>query len=324
MCTRDRARLLARALRAMRALEEPGVPYEIVVVDNGSRDRTARVVGAAAAGSAVPIRYLYEPRGGLSVVRNVGVANARGEWIAFTDDDIIVAPGWLAALRRGASTRGADFLGGRVLPRWGAPPPPWLPRGRARGEIWGALALLDYGDRDVPLAVPLGANMAVRREAIRAVGPFREDLGRDAGSLKSQAVPELMLRLRAAGAKGWYIADARVYHWIPPDRLTKRYFQRWFFWKGVSRAVMERHAPIDEAGIDFRTVPRIGRIPRYMFRQVAEAGLACVARAIRGDLSGVLVAETRLCYLAGYARAVWFGDPSPTGRTRNRGARGLT
>ncbi len=314
VCTRDRSGLLAETLRALQRLDDPGVPYEVVVVDNGSCDRTPAVVQAAARSSVVPFRHVREPRGGLSVARNVGVAAARGEWIAFTDDDILVDADWLVALHRGASAHTADFLGGPVLPRWGAPPPRWLPAGAPRGEIWGALALLDYGDRDAPLAIPLGANMAFRRAALLAAGPFREDLGRDAGSLKSQAVPELMLRLKASGAKGWYIADARVRHWIPPDRLTKRYFRRWFFWKGVSRAVMERHVPVDEVGVDFRRVRRIGRIPRYMLRQAAQGALECVANAARGDPSGVLAAETRLCYLAGYARAVWFGDPSPTGK----------
>jgi glycosyltransferase involved in cell wall biosynthesis len=309
VCTRDRAELLGEALASIAQLEDPGVPYEVVVVDNDSRDETRAVVERAAAASPVPLRYLFEPRGGVSAARNTGIAASAGDLIAFTDDDVRVEPGWLAALHRAAIAHPTDvFFGGPVLPRWGAPRPAWLPPGPTRGEIWGPIALLDYGDQARPLINPLGANMAFRRAALVAVGGLREDLGRDAGSLRSQGVPELMLRLRAGGAgKGWYVPDARVHHWVPPARLTKQYFRRWFFWKGLSRALLEQGTPVDEVGCDFRSVPRIAWIPRYMFRQAAVDSAAWALSTVRGDPAAALAAEVRLWYLAGYARAAWHG-----------------
>ncbi len=318
VCTRDRAQLLAETLASLRGLDDPGVPYEIVVVDNGSHDATRGVVEAAAAASPVPLRYVYEPRGGLSAARNAGVRAAAGAAIAFTDDDVLVEPGWLAAFARALADRPVDFLGGRVLPRWGAPRPPWLPAGRTRGEIWGALALFDYGDEARPLAKPLGANMAFRRAALEAAGGFREDLGRDAASLKGQEVPELLQRLAAAGGRGgWYVPDAVVHHWVPPERLTKRYFRRWFYWKGVSRAAVGDRVHVGGEWVPAERVRRVAGLPRGLYKDTLLAAGRLLARTAAGDRGAAFEAELRLWYAAGYARATWLGDPSPTGRAKS-------
>ncbi len=319
VCSRDRAGLLAETLASLEGLADPGVPYEVVVVDNGSRDGTRAAVEAAAAESPVPLRYAHEPRGGLSAARNAGIGAARGAAIAFTDDDVLVDPGWLAAFARAFAAHPVDFLGGRVLPRWGAPRPGWLPEGRTRGEIWGAVALFDYGDDARPLSKPLGANMAFRRAPLEAVGGFREDLGRDAASLKGQEVPELLLRLEAAGGRGgWYVPDAIVHHWIPPDRLTKRYFRRWFYWKGISRAAVGDRVPVGGEWLDAHKVRRLAGLPRGLYKDAVLAAGRLAARTVARDRAAALDAETRLWYVAGYARATWLGDPSPTGKARER------
>lgn len=319
ICTRDRVDLLAETLASLKGLVDPGVPYEVVVVDNGSRDGTRAAVEAAAAESPVPLRYVYEPRGGLSAARNAGIGAARGEAIAFTDDDVLVDPGWLAAFAGALAVRPVDFLGGRVLPRWGGPRPPWLPNGQTRGEIWGAIALFDYGDDARPLAKPLGANMAFRRAPLVRVGGFREDLGRDAASLKGQEVPELLQRLGAAGGRGgWYVPDAVVHHWIPPERLTKRYFRRWFYWKGVSRAVVGDRVHVGGAWLTAGEVRRLAGLPRGLYEDAVRAAARFAARTAARDCAAAFEAETRLWYAAGYARATWLGDPSPTGKAKSQ------
>lgn len=322
ICTRDRAALLAETLASLRHLEHPGEPYEAVIVDNGSTDDTRGVVERAAAASPVDLRYVYEPRGGLSAARNTGVREARGESIAFTDDDVLVDPGWLAAFARAFAEEPVDFLGGRVDPRWGADRPRWLPAGRTRGEVWGAVALFDYGDAPRPLAKPLGANMAFKKAPLVAVGGFREDLGRDKASLKGQEVPELLERLKGAGGRGgWYVPDAVVHHWIPPDRLTKAYFRRWFYWKGISRAAVRDRVHVGGVWRPASEVRRLAGLPRGLYRDALGAARRLGASALRGDPAGAFEAETKLWYTFGYARATWFGDPSPTGAKREEAPR---
>src|SRR5690349_17754111 len=101
VCTFNRARSLGRSLNALLALKPPPGGYELIIVDNNSRDGTAEVVARASSqrgASAPPVRYIFEPAQGLSRARNAGVRAARGRILAFTDDDTLVPPDWLLQL----------------------------------------------------------------------------------------------------------------------------------------------------------------------------------------------------------------------------------
>ncbi|HWP35741.1 MAG TPA: glycosyltransferase [Thermodesulfobacteriota bacterium] len=306
ICTYNRRPRLETALAALDRLEDPGVPYELVVVDNGSTDDTPGWLAAwaAAAPAGGPARrVLTEPRSGKSFALNLAVAATTSEWLALTDDDVLVAPDWLRVIVQGfRDDPGVDYLGGKVLPLWEAPPPPWFSM-RER-ELFGTIAILDYGDEPFVFRglVPLGANIAYRRRAFERVGLFRTDLGRDHTTLRGQEFPEHLLRLTRAGGYGRYLPTMVVHHHVPAWRLTKRYFREWFYWKGISRALLAAATPVDEQGLDYRTVPRLAGIPRFMYRQAVETAAALLIRALRGDRAGAFVRELRLWYLYGFAR----------------------
>ena len=137
--------------------------------------------------------------------------------------------------------------------------------------------------------MPLGANMAVRRDVFPVVGPFRADLGRADGSvLLGQEVPEWLLRVRQAGLTGLYVPAMEVHHHIPAHRLTPRYFRRWWFGKGVSRAALERIQPVTELGIDLLRTPHLLGVPRFMYgsllRDVVGGLRALCRKTARGRL----------------------------------------
>jgi glycosyltransferase involved in cell wall biosynthesis len=115
IATRDRAELLRRCLETLERVTYPSL--EVVVVDNApSSDETAQLV-AAAAGHPLDIRYAVERRPGTAVARNTGLGLAKGEIVAFIDDDVLVEPGWLEALVGGFSAaQDVDCVTGRVLP----------------------------------------------------------------------------------------------------------------------------------------------------------------------------------------------------------------
>src|SRR5207245_1883949 len=85
---------------------------------------------------------------------------------------------------------------------------------------------------------PCGVNLAFKREAFDRSGLWDPGIGRKAGTLLGQEVREWMLRARDAGLRGMYAPNMVVHHVIPEDRLQKRYFRRWFYWHGVSRAML--------------------------------------------------------------------------------------
>jgi GT2 family glycosyltransferase len=204
ICTQGRPAHLRRVLEALLALDYD--PFEIVIVDNDPSSRhvadTVHDVAPSAMtataspdgprpGDAPIMRYVTEPRRGLSHARNAGLRAARGSIIAFTDDDAIVEPGWLTALAAGFG-RDPDVgcVTGFTLPasldttaecqfeQFGG-------HSKARGLVDTLIDPADMPDGQHPLypfpAFGAGVNMAFRREVLEEVGGFDPALG--AGTL---------------------------------------------------------------------------------------------------------------------------------------------
>ncbi len=282
--------------------------WDVVIVDNNSSDHTRAVVEAMIPLSTVPMRYVFESRQGKSYALNTGIEVAQGEIIAFTDDDVRVAPGWLDAACAGLDTDPAiDYTGGPVRPIWGGPPPPWLDQ--HRGDLWGTLAILDYGTDGFVFEerqrVPLGANMAVRRQLIDRIGGFDAELGRRGRSLLGQEQAEFFARGRSFGARGLYAPAMDLHHHVPRERLTKRYFRRWWFWKGVSRARVDAMHQQTELGLDLRSVPVLLHVPRFVWGLLLRAAVGWLGAAASRDRVTAARREMQCAYAIGYVRACW-------------------
>jgi glycosyltransferase involved in cell wall biosynthesis len=298
IATRDRAPLLAATLDAFSQLEWPGVPYDILVVDNGSIDDTSAVVQQKARCARVPLTYLTAPTPGKSHALNVAVARAGGDLLIFTDDDVLPSPGWLAAYVRAFAETGADFAAGRVLPLWEAPAPKWLSPG-----LYAALSICDGGTQRIRLTkgaaesiMPIGANMAVRRCVFERVGGWNLDLGKLQGTLRTGEDHEFMLRYTAAGFTGVYEPEAFVRHRVPADRLLLSYFRRWFWDNGVITAGFERKYPTTDRYL-------LGA-PRYLWRQAARELLATGVAIPTCNARRAVVGLVRLAWFGGYLRGL--------------------
>lgn len=224
ICTWNRARSLAETLLTVAHALDGAPEAEVVVVDNACDDDTAAVL--ARFQRLLPLRALREPRPGLSHARNAAVRAARGELVAFTDDDVLWTRGGLAALAEAARRHPeAHFFGGRVLPWWPHRPPRWL-RDPSLDLIAGVLGhyapdsrsrALDAGD---PL--PIGACFALRRSVLEAVGGFDPELGLAGARRRRGEETDLLARAVAAGFRGRYVAEARCYHRVDPRNLGLR------------------------------------------------------------------------------------------------------
>jgi glycosyltransferase involved in cell wall biosynthesis len=100
LCTYNRATLLAPAIQRLLSQSADAPRYEVVLVDNNSVDDTRAVIERHIASSVPPVRYVFEPRQGLSHARNAGIAAARSDIVAFTDDDVLVAEDWVQVIKR--------------------------------------------------------------------------------------------------------------------------------------------------------------------------------------------------------------------------------
>ena len=310
--TYNRADELRETIRSIAKLDVKG-DWELLVVDNKSTDHTAAVVEAERASFPATLRYLFEPEQGRYAAINAGIRAATGKIIATTDDDARVEPDWLTRAAAGLEAIGCDYVGGKVLPLWKGTPPPWLPH--KPGPHWAVLALQDHGDTPREFGVkglpwPLGINTATRREAFERTDLFDNRLGRKAGTLRNQAQREWHLRARAAGLRGFYLPDMVVHHVVEAERLNKQYFRRWYYWHGISRAILftklgvDMDAP-DTSRLDFSKVPQIAGVPRFMYRTLAGHVKDLVRARLRGDAVAALEHELWLCFFAGIAKQRW-------------------
>lgn len=241
ICTRDRPKQLAKCLQMLQTLSPQ--PQEIIVVDNApATDETRQLV------AQIPnIRYVLEPRPGLDIARNTGIANSTGEIIAFTDDDVVIHSGWLASLQKGFDDPQVMAVTGLVLPaeletesqiifEWG------------HGYFgWGYCKKTfdqQFFQATKKLGVPVwgigaGANMAFRRQIFALVGNFDERL--DMGAAGCSGDSEMWYRILAEGWMCNYEPAAVVFHYHRRD-LDGLKKQMYYYMRGHAMALLVQFA----------------------------------------------------------------------------------
>lgn len=293
--THNRADLLPRALESLLAATRPdGLDVGVTVVDNRSTDRTRAVVESFAPRFG-DLRYVYESKPGRSHALNTGIAATSGDLVGMIDDDEEVDRGWFLTIAAAFRDPETDFIGGPYLPRWGGERPVWL--GTAYGSAIGwaerGQAIDRYSLGSGPML--MGGNAVIRRSVLERVGPYSVDLGRTPGGrLLSCEDDDMFRRLLAAPARGFYRPDLIIHHYVPPERLTKRYFRRWCFWRGVSLAVLDRRWPLP--------VRYVLGVPRYVVGVAVRAAIDMVPALLgRREPARIFTNELAWWDLAGFA-----------------------
>lgn len=232
LCTRNRSRLLARALESLLPVDFPVDDFELCAVDNNSTDDTRRVIETFAARAPFVVRYIFESRPGLSVARNRGVQEARGEFLFFTDDDQLVHPAALREHHRAAQAYRSRVVQGAIALTFTASRPAWL-----HGPVEAWLGRTPDAVAGTPIAKLFGGNMVFRRDLFEEISSFREDLGKGAAGYSEDS--EISARLAARGETMVFAPAAIVYHIIEPDRATARFLRRAGFDKGYSAGIVD-------------------------------------------------------------------------------------
>jgi glycosyltransferase involved in cell wall biosynthesis len=314
VCTHNRAAMLRDALASVLRLATDGrFTYEVLVVDNASRDNTRDVVEQLTTNSAVPLRYVFETQPGIVPARNCGLREAHGAWIAFFDDDQLADPRWLLALWNLAVEKGAGCVGGAVtlhLPvdcRRALQPTVRM----LLGESDWSVTPQPYDDKRCPGT----GNMMVARAWIDRVGAFDHAVGSRGEDT------DLFLRLHAAGCPAWYAPEAVVEHVMTTERLQPDYAFRLADWMGANVAKKEH---------------RVHRRSRFLLRWLAKGlrgallqRLQLILAHARRDAERVLDVQCQLRISAAYGRQGWqllFPPPplrEPTAAPNNASAPSL-
>ncbi|POX45708.1 family 2 glycosyl transferase [Streptomyces sp. Ru71] len=320
--TEDRWEDILAAVASVRAQSRPALETLLVVDHNPAlHDRLTREYKETA---GVRVLANAGPRG-LSAGRNTGIAAARGEVIAFLDDDAVAERDWLGYFAEGYADPRVMAVGGRTVPVWASGRrPAWfpeefdwvvgcayrgLPRGRARV-------------RNV-----LGGNASFRRTAFDAAGAFATGIGRD-GDRRPLGCEEteLCIRLSRALPDAVLLLDDRavIHHRVPAAREHFAYFRTRTYAEGLSKALVARSVGADK-GLESERRYTTRVLPAAVARGLRDALLGRPGGAGRAGAiaTGVLTASAG--YLVGSVRArrgdVTFsvGRIEDAGSSRNEG-----
>lgn len=299
--TYNRSTLLRKTLSSLlNARVPPGLDVHIIVVDNNSTDDTKALITEIAEQSNGRVSYVFEKQQGRSPALNAGVAASTADLIGFIDDDEEIDQSWYETILPAFTTNDVDFIGGPYVPRFESEVPEWLPK-----DYTAVVGIVDGGDKVVPFdasypGILMGGNAVFTRETLQRVGPYSTALGRSGTRLLSCEDEDMYQRLRAAGARGLYLPQLIVYHFIPRERLTKRYHRSWCFWQSVSSAVLDRIRPQPTAYV-------LG-VPRYFYGR-ALRGMVRLASVWKGEPASRFSNELSLWELAGFFYGKHFYRP---------------
>lgn len=288
IATFNRAETLRRALVSLLSLNRSDLfRTEIVVIDNGSTDHTAQVVAEcarlpAAVESGVEVRHVVEPKAGLPFARNRAVAESRGEWVAFFDDDQLAAEDWLIRLFTTATEKRAECVGGSRSLRIEVDSPPSL-------HLFCRYLLGEIDIREPQpyhrKFLPCTGNVLVSKSVFEKVGVFDEtvlDGGEDS---------DFFNRVIDHGVVAFYDPLATVEHLISPNRLEKSYLSWIAFRHGLHvgrRDIVQRGrsaAMLLVAGRWIHTSATV--LPKLMIANIrkdvaGQVGLRCMIERVIG------------------------------------------
>jgi glucosyl-dolichyl phosphate glucuronosyltransferase len=240
ICTFNRANYLPKAIQSLVEQSLDTSLYEIIVVDNCSTDNTKQVVTETFA-SIENLRYVYEPILGVAQARNAGWHNAKGEFVAYLDDDAIAIPCWLEKILEVFETVTPQpaCVGGRVNPIWEVEKPNWLPK-----SLEGLYAIVDYGDKPLVLQQNqffVATNSALPRQILAKMANFNVSLGRKGNNLLSMEENLLQDELRKQGYQLYYHPEIAIAHHIHANRIDPNWMLSRVYWEGISAAIYQIH-----------------------------------------------------------------------------------
>ncbi len=263
VCTYNGEKRILRTLEALVAQKFPKKTFEIIVVDNNSSDNTAGVVQGFIGKCKTPsIQYCFESQQGLSHARNMGIQKAKGDIIAFTDDDGVPDSNWLEELYKiYLHKENVGCVGGKVILDLPHSLPGWYQKEMGRQYLAGFEL-----DVDCPLEVnhvysfPYGVNISFLKKALLGVGLFDPTLGRVSGQSYAGEETDRCLALYQENWRIFYQPTAMVRHVINPERISKDYFKKMANVSGSLRVIW-----------DYKKNKRGGRVQkrfRYFFEAV--------------------------------------------------------
>jgi glucosyl-dolichyl phosphate glucuronosyltransferase len=238
ICTYNRAKRLADCLESIVKQQATSVTFEVIVVDNNSKDSTKELV--AQFNNKIPdLMYVFEGNQGLSYARNRGSGEAKAAYLVYLDDDAIAPPDYLANIARVIKEYSPDILGGPVYPYYNTPKPRWF---KDEYEIRKYVEKSGFSST----ASVSGGNFTIKKALLEKLGGFDVTLGMIGGKLGLGEERKVLEQYRASTPlleqKVYYALECNITHHVPPEKMTLRYIVKRSYLAGVmSQQVITPH-----------------------------------------------------------------------------------
>lgn len=255
--TYNNAASLLRTLDSVAKQDYDKKEWECVIVNNNSTDDTAeRVAAFIKEHSDLNIRLVEELQQGLSFARNRGIAESKGRFVAFIDDDETINEGFVSAYIDIFHNHGAFVAAGALKVCYDSKRPKWMSHYTEK-MIANPFDLGNSVVTITKLVTPTGGNMAFNREVFNLYGNFDTNLGRKGGELFGGEENDIFARIRDLGERVFYAPQAIAYHHIADRKLTPEYFDKLSYGVGVSKRLRaEKYGTEKELFADERSKRR--------------------------------------------------------------------
>jgi glycosyltransferase involved in cell wall biosynthesis len=288
--TRDGAAILPAVLTSYTGLKSPSGGWKLVIVDNGSVDRSRAIIDSFR--GQLPLHCFSEPQPGKNMALNAALTYVDGDLVVLTDDDVFPRSDWLSQLRAAADAQQSyAVFGGKILPRWEVSPPQWL---LTRVPVGPTFALTEASVTEGPTGAHnvFGPNMAVRASIFEGGARFSTSIGPRGRDYAMGSETEFVRRLLRQGHQAWHVRDAIVEHFIRKTQMS----QRWILGRAVRFGRGQYRLSL--VGQPSQTKSWRG-VPRYLYRQLADEVALALKAACGFDGEALFHARWNLNYIRG-------------------------
>lgn len=238
--TYNRSALLQKALESIQKQTFSQSDFEVLIVDNGSKDDTNEIVKSFS-DKIQNLYYFYQPVQGLHACRHTGLKESKSDILVFVDDDIEAFPTWLEGIWESFDDEKVKMVGGKNIPLFEKDPPFWLwaewNKPFKLGKVLFQLSILDFGDDafEFDPHYIFGCNFSIRKDILLDAGGFHPDsMPQDLIRFRGDGETHVSRYVKSNNLKALYNPKASVYHVVSSERMTQEYFLKRQFNQGVS------------------------------------------------------------------------------------------
>ena len=304
MATFNGSRTLPTVLEAYCQLQAPRGGWKLVVIDNGSKDSSRKIIESFA--NKLPLTYMYEAKSGKNAALNTGLGEMEGDLVVFTDDDAVPRSDWLVQYRTACDAQpNYSIFGGVVLPRWEIKPEQWI---LELVPLSGAYALTDPAWQEGPTTPRrvFGPNSAYRSQLFESGYRFNTAIGPAGSNYAMGSEHDFNVRLIKAGFEAWHCRAAVVEHIIRKEQISRKWLLGRAFRSGRGYYRVELKDEVTSPRLIFGT-------PGFILRAAVEQALRFARAILTGNRRKIFEEKWQLNFLLGqvHEARIIYADPQP-------------